>query len=140
MVCFLENIRIPLYCLILKFLVPQSIYTQIQTLTSKKIKSQKVEKCALLTFLTTVLEHSTRLCSWQTIRRKSATIIKLDFSTPLLQFHGFLVTCPSSRTSEYMDRTLKLSNTQYGGLKNPYSFTDTQYVLEFFYEIIFLCI
>ena len=27
-----------------------------------------------------------------------------------------------------------------GGLKNPCSFTDTQYFLEFFYEIIFLCI
>ena len=25
-----------------------------------------------------------------------------------------------------------------GGLKNPYSFTDTQYFLDFFYEIIFL--
>ena len=45
-----------------------------------------------------------------------------------------------TRTSEYMDRTLKLSNTQYGGLKNPYSFTETQYFLELFYEIIFLCI
>ena len=27
-----------------------------------------------------------------------------------------------------------------GGLKNPYSFTNTQYFLDFFCEIIFLCI
>ena len=27
-----------------------------------------------------------------------------------------------------------------GGLKNPYSFTDTQYFLDLFYQIIFLCI
>ena len=43
-----------------------------------------------------------------------------------------------ARTSEYMDRTLKLSNTQQGGLKNPHSFTDTQHFIDFFYEIIFL--
>ena len=48
-------------------------------------------------------------------------------------------TMPVTRTSEYMDRTLKLPNTQQGGLKNPYSFSDTQYFLDFFYEIIFLC-
>ena len=36
-----------------------------------------------------------------------------------------------------MDRTLKLPNTMGGGLKNPYSFTDSQCFLDIFYEIFF---